>query len=95
VPNPALVIQTLFNVILPVLVLCHNWEKNIYTFCSRALPKNLDISFKQHIMLFKKIKATSDKNLLFIRVASGLKKSGKFDIFSRSVTCQGILKIGQ
>jgi len=29
------------------------------------------------------------------RVASGLEKSGKFDIFSRSGNCQGILKIGQ
>jgi len=29
------------------------------------------------------------------RVASRLEKSGKFDIFSRSGNCQGILKIGQ
>jgi len=29
------------------------------------------------------------------RVASGLEKPGKFDIFSRSGNCQGILKIGQ
>jgi len=33
--------------------------------------------------------------LYLIRVASGLEKSGKFDIFSRSGNCQGILKIGQ
>ena len=31
----------------------------------------------------------------FRRVASGLEKSGKFDIFSRSGNCQGILNIGQ
>jgi len=30
-----------------------------------------------------------------VRVASGLEKSGKFDIFSRSGNCQGNLKIGQ
>ena len=29
------------------------------------------------------------------RVATGLEKSGKFDFFSRSGNCQGILKIGQ
>jgi len=29
------------------------------------------------------------------RVASGLEKTGKFDIFSRSGNCQGVLKIGQ
>jgi len=34
-------------------------------------------------------------SLLIHRVASGLEKSGKFDIFSRSGNCQGILKIGQ
>jgi len=33
--------------------------------------------------------------LHYTRVASGLEKSGKFDIFSRSGKCQGILKIGQ
>ena len=36
----------------------------------------------------------SDKND-FGRVASGLEKSGKFDIFSMSGNCQEILKIGQ
>ena len=29
------------------------------------------------------------------RVASGLEKSGKFDTFSRSGNCQGVLKIGK
>jgi hypothetical protein len=31
----------------------------------------------------------------FNRVASGLEKSGKLGIFSRSGNCQGILKFGQ